>query len=682
MSICNSVQRREMILNGLHKLEDRDTMKTAIEELHAQIQVYYNSIFPSSRSPVQTLDADGLPTVITALCRIDRSQKNYARRESVRLLSALATEECPCREAFLSSHLLAKATKFLLHVFSDRDGSVREVAAETFAFLAKEWSAYSGELISGDSQNLFMKRIFKSLSDPKREVQVSACDAFGMMSHCLAPLQKDLIKDILRFLKNPSFYVKANLLQALASFQGEPQGILKSSLVTFKPFVVSLLGQQGATHRSSYGLLHLISSPDWFTRKASVDTIRAIAVLYGADFLESNKKTVLRIRERLQRHRFDRVKPVRDAVHQTIEIYEELSGMTDVKQNDDLSVMESISEASGVVVPREMDDRTFDGLSIVSEQVHGRSMDLDEDQRSDISHFRTNSESEIKQMGRKGLESLKRNKSVHKERASIEERSDVKIYVPKKTPVGKGSTPTSFKGCISTKSSGLNQPDLTQLVHDLDQKFGTFSASIQNEVRKLNGSIQSIHQKLGDGYMASASISRGHGGQTSRPSTATSISKSEISSMGNQDLDLLYQKALSNQIDFFRILQRTGPVISQLSVQTAETVFEAFCWLLSERRGITRILPWIWQLTEQEHHSVATSIRPEIQEKLLRIFAELRMEEIKEWNQIQLLECALQRLWSSSGRLTPDANSVQDETESLYAASTITEPSPSQDQIY
>lgn len=47
------------------------------------------------------------------------------------------------------------------------------------------------------------------------------------MSDYLAPLHKDLIKEILRFLKNPNFYAKANLLQAVASFDGQPQGILK-----------------------------------------------------------------------------------------------------------------------------------------------------------------------------------------------------------------------------------------------------------------------------------------------------------------------------------------------------------------------------------------------------------------------------------------------------------------------
>lgn len=71
---------------------------------------------------------------------------------------------------------------------------------------------------------------------------------------------------------------------------------------------MSLLGQHSSAHRSSHGLLHLISSPDWFIRKASVDALRAISVLNGAELVQSNKKTILRIRERLQRHRFDRVK--------------------------------------------------------------------------------------------------------------------------------------------------------------------------------------------------------------------------------------------------------------------------------------------------------------------------------------------------------------------------------------
>lgn len=55
------------------------------------------------------------------------------------------------------------------------------MAAETFALLAKEWSKLSECLIPGDSQNLFLKRIFKALGDPKREIQSAACDALGLV---------------------------------------------------------------------------------------------------------------------------------------------------------------------------------------------------------------------------------------------------------------------------------------------------------------------------------------------------------------------------------------------------------------------------------------------------------------------------------------------------------------------
>lgn len=135
MSICNSVQRREVILSGLHKLEDRDTMKTAIEELHTQIQVYYmstpfqlDSAFrpwtPMGYQPSSRRFAESIGTrrtsreeyVVKPFVFIEDSQEN------VRLFRALASVECPSREAFLTSHLLSKSTKFLVHVFSVSHG--------------------------------------------------------------------------------------------------------------------------------------------------------------------------------------------------------------------------------------------------------------------------------------------------------------------------------------------------------------------------------------------------------------------------------------------------------------------------------------------------------------------------------------------------------------------------------
>lgn len=138
MSICNSVQRRELILSALHKLEDRDTMKTAIEELNKQIQVYYMSIptrLDSAFRPWTPMDCQPLsPRFAESIGTRRTSREEYVVRpsvfiedsqESVRLFGALAAVDCPSREAFLTSHLLSKSTKFLVHVFSVNHGCKR-----------------------------------------------------------------------------------------------------------------------------------------------------------------------------------------------------------------------------------------------------------------------------------------------------------------------------------------------------------------------------------------------------------------------------------------------------------------------------------------------------------------------------------------------------------------------------
>lgn len=48
-----------------------------------------------------------------------------------------------------------------------------------------------------------------------------------------------------------------------------------------------------------------------------------------------------------------------------------------------------MSEASGLIPPTEIDDQAIDGLSIVSEQIQTTAIEEVDDQRSDISNFRS-----------------------------------------------------------------------------------------------------------------------------------------------------------------------------------------------------------------------------------------------------------------------------------------------------
>jgi len=54
---------------------------------------------------------------------------------------------------------------------------VRETASKTYAKVAKEWSLFHKQLIDGDGTSLFLRRLFKALADPKKELQIAASDA-------------------------------------------------------------------------------------------------------------------------------------------------------------------------------------------------------------------------------------------------------------------------------------------------------------------------------------------------------------------------------------------------------------------------------------------------------------------------------------------------------------------------
>lgn len=75
---------------------------------------------------------------------------------------------------------------------------------------------------------------------------------------------------------------------------------------TFRPLIFHFIGRQENVRHAGYGLLHLLFNPDWFIRKASVDSLRCVMLLFAED-LTMKKKTLHKIRDRLQKQRFDRV---------------------------------------------------------------------------------------------------------------------------------------------------------------------------------------------------------------------------------------------------------------------------------------------------------------------------------------------------------------------------------------
>lgn len=59
---------------------------------------------------------------------------------------------------------------------------MREATSEIFGVLASQWSQHHQTLIPGETGNLFIKCIFETLAEPKKEVQIAASMALVQVS--------------------------------------------------------------------------------------------------------------------------------------------------------------------------------------------------------------------------------------------------------------------------------------------------------------------------------------------------------------------------------------------------------------------------------------------------------------------------------------------------------------------
>ena len=115
------------------------------------------------------------------------------------------------------------------------------------------------------------------------------------------------------------------------------------------------------------------------------------------------------------------------------------------------------------------------------------------------------------------------------------------------------------------------------------------------------------------------------------------------------DLDDLYASALPCQLKLLRLMQRTAPVIPQLSLPTLESLLEIFTALIEQRSSLTRILPWLWQLTESSCHHIAASLSPDLHNSILRALTEFQLDdETEQREQIEALQSTLAKTFISA----------------------------------
>ncbi|XP_075491062.1 TORTIFOLIA1-like protein 2 [Primulina tabacum] len=279
---------KQRVVLALNKLADRDTCLIGVEELEKTIEC---------------LPHDGIAPFLSCILDTDSGQKCAVRKECIRLMGKLAT----FHEILVAPHL-GRMVASIVKRLKDTDSAVRDVCVETVGILA---SKLSGNRIETDDIFVVLVRpLFEALGEQNKQVQSGSALCLSRVIeniHDPPPLilQKMLARTV-KLTKNPHFMAKPAVIELNRSM------ILAGGAPTPSSLSAALTSIQEAMKNS-----------EWATRKAACSALGDIASCLVSS-LGTFRNTVICC---LESCRFDKVKPVRDAALQALQLWKNLPGL-------------------------------------------------------------------------------------------------------------------------------------------------------------------------------------------------------------------------------------------------------------------------------------------------------------------------------------------------------------------
>ncbi|KAJ1442523.1 TOG domain [Sesbania bispinosa] len=285
-----NLELKQRILVALNKVGDRDTHQIGLEELERCLQ----GLTPEAISPF-----------VSCILDTDSEQKSAIRKECVKLMGTLAR----FYEGLILPHL-PKMVASIVKRLKDTDSVVREACIDTVGVLASKLVNQNQTHAQINKVFLVLVRpIFEALGEQNKYVQSGSAFCLARVidnTHHppLSLLQKMLARTV-KLLKNPHFMAKPALVElnrSIIQAGGAPtENILSTAIASIQ---------------------EALKDSDWTTRKAASVALGEIA-LSGASFLASLRASCI---HSLESCRFDKVKPVRDAVLQSLKYWKILPG--------------------------------------------------------------------------------------------------------------------------------------------------------------------------------------------------------------------------------------------------------------------------------------------------------------------------------------------------------------------
>ncbi|XP_061362061.1 TORTIFOLIA1-like protein 2 [Gastrolobium bilobum] len=280
------LELKQRTVVALNKLGDRDTQQIGMDELERT---------------VQGLSPEVIPAFVCCILDTDSNQKTAIRKECIRLMGTLAR----FYEGLIVPYL-PKMVASIVKRLRDSDSVVRDVCVDTVGVLA---STLVNQYQINKVFLVLVKPIFEALGEQNKHVQSGSAFCLSRIidnTHDppLSLLHKMLTRTI-KLLKNPHFMAKPALVElnkSIIQAGGAPsENILSTAIASIQ---------------------EALKDSDWTTRKAASVALGEIG-FSGASFLGCLRASCI---HSLESCRFDKVKPVRDAVLQALKNWRILPG--------------------------------------------------------------------------------------------------------------------------------------------------------------------------------------------------------------------------------------------------------------------------------------------------------------------------------------------------------------------
>ncbi|XP_039792467.1 TORTIFOLIA1-like protein 2 isoform X2 [Panicum virgatum] len=277
---------KHRLVQAVNKIADRDTYQIGLDELEKM---------------ADTLTPDMIGPFLSCVIDTDAEQKSAVRKECIKVIGTLAR----LHGNLLAPHM-AKMVSSVVKRLKDTDSVVRDACVDTCGTLAMCARNYGD---GGAALVALVRPLFESLGEQNRYVQAGAALCLAKVidesNYFPGPVLPQMLVRVVKLLKNPHFMAKPaaiELIRSIIQAEGASTEQALSSALT--------------------SIMDALKSSDWNTRKAASLALSSIAVSSG--YLVASFRTFC-LRS-LERSKFDKVKPVRDAIIHAIQLWKAIPG--------------------------------------------------------------------------------------------------------------------------------------------------------------------------------------------------------------------------------------------------------------------------------------------------------------------------------------------------------------------